>query len=180
MKAFVTSIGESTTDLCVWSLQRQGFAVELVQSKTSLVDKLRYIYEMADDTFLRVDADVIVNRNVQDLVLPPDIWWLQARCFGWFSQDIIHGGIQLYGKELLPILRRHIEDAEGLERPETYLSRLPELHEPRRFASGEVICGIHGVFQNDIQRVKDTKAHRRQMDNYDFELAEAIERLGRR
>ena len=27
MKAFVTSIGEPTTDLCVWALERQGFDV---------------------------------------------------------------------------------------------------------------------------------------------------------
>jgi len=178
MKAFVTSIGEPTTDLCVWSLQRQGFDVELVQSNSTLWDKLNYIYHVADDTFLRVDADVIVNRNAAQLVfLDEDTWWVQGMCYGWYSQDVIYGGVQLYGKQLLPILRRNLEAARALERPETYMSRLPELHNPRRFVSSDLVCGLHGFRQDDYDRVIATKTKRRQLDNYDFELAKRLDSL---
>ena len=57
MKCYVTSIGEPTTDVCVWSLKRNGFDVELLQDNSSLQNKLKRIFEKADDDFLRVDAD---------------------------------------------------------------------------------------------------------------------------
>jgi hypothetical protein len=61
MKAFVTSIGEPTTDLCVWSLERNGFEVVLLNNGSLLADKLKSIYEQATDDFVRIDADVVVN-----------------------------------------------------------------------------------------------------------------------
>lgn len=177
MKAFVTSIGEPTTDLCVWSLQRQGFDVELVQSSSSLWEKLRYIYEVAEGDFLRVDADVVVNKNVK-LLSELDtryVWWYQARTYGWFSQDATHGGVQLYGARTLPILRAKIEEARHLERPETYMSRLDEFHNPRRFETFERLCGLHGYKQDDYDRIMRIKDRRKQMGNYDFELAKKLD-----
>lgn len=61
MKAYVTSIGEPTTDLCVWSLERNGFETVLIQDQTTLAEKLKRIYSEADEDFVRIDADVIVN-----------------------------------------------------------------------------------------------------------------------
>lgn len=176
-KAFVTSIGETTTELCVWSLERQGFDVVLLQDGTSLWNKLKKIYLMADDTFLRVDADVVCNRFVKEMELPKGCWWLQGMCFGWYGQKDMLGGVQLYGKQTLPYLRKHINEAEHLERPETYMSRLEEFHNPRRFDSGHEIVGIHGYRQADSERVKHIKTRRGQIDNYDFELAERLDRL---
>lgn len=169
MKAYVTSIGEPTTDLCVWSLERQGFEVVLLNDGTTLWNKLKKIYEMADDTFLRVDADVIANRNIKRVAMPSSVWWVQYNCFGWFSQEASPGGIQLYGKETLEHLRKRIDEAEHMDRPETFMSRLVEFHEPRRFASSDMICGVHGYMQNDYDRIYKVKAHRNQLDNYDFD-----------
>lgn len=176
MKAFVTSIGESTTELCVWSLERQGFDVELIKDPdTTLAEKLQVIYNKADDDFLRVDADVIVTRKVKLLEVPADAWWVQARCFGWYSQDIINGGVQLIKKECLPALRKHIPNHLADERPETSMSRLEEFYDPRRFVSVDLVCGIHG-YKNDVDRAKTTKDRRGQFD-FDFELARKLNEL---
>jgi len=172
MKAFVTSIGESTTEICVWSLERQGFDVELVKGNDRLSDKLEYIYNATDDDFLRVDADVIVTRKVKLLEVPPGAWWAQAQCFGWYSQDVIYGGVQLIKKECLPALRKHIVNHLTDERPETSMSRLEEFYNPRRFVSVDLICGIHG-YKNDVDRAKTTKDRRGQFD-FDFELARKL------
>lgn len=178
MKAFVTSIGETTTDLCVWSLERQGFDVELIYNETStLAEKLEVIYQRADDDFIRVDADVIVSRNIKELFLPKDVWWVQAKCFGWYSQDIINGGVQLISKKALPILIENISKYRYAERPETQMFRLPEFNNPRRCITQDILCGIHGYKQNNIERVIETKKRRGQLDNYDFELAERLNAL---
>lgn len=175
--AYITSIGERTTELCKWSLERQGFEVVTLQDPSSLWDKLKRIYLMADDDFLRVDADVIVNRNVKELVKQDELFWYQSLCYGWFSQDIIHGGIQFVRKEALPTLRKHIDEPVRLDRPESYMFRLAEFHNPRVCGTFERICGIHGYKQDDIDRVKEVKWKRGQMSNYDFELAKRIEEL---
>lgn len=176
-KAFVTSIGETTTDLCVWSLERLGFDVELVQSPTSLWDKLRYIFNKADDEFVRVDADVVVNKNVLELVKQDELWWYQGLTFDWFKQDTTHGGVQFVRKPAFDIVRRHIDEAHRLDRPESYLFRLQELHNPRRCGTFDRICGLHGYKQSDTSRVFDTKQRRGQSESYDWELAERIEEL---
>jgi len=72
MKAFVFSIGERTTGLCVEQLEKMGFEVILYKDNTSLWDKLKRFYtealETNEDKFLRIDADIIPNQNVKDLV----------------------------------------------------------------------------------------------------------------
>jgi len=177
MIACVTSIGEATTDLCVWSLERQGFEVRLYKSDTSLWAKLRDIYRDMDEDFLRVDADVICNGNVLQLTQLSDAWWYQGMVFEWFRMDLGHGGVQFIRKECLPALREHVGEAEQLERPESYMSRLAEFHNPRRFQSFEKVCGIHGYGQTDIKRIRETKNRRGQHGDYDWDLAAKIEAL---
>ena len=177
MIAAVTSIGEATTDLCVWSLERQGFEVRLYKSSSSLWEKLKQIYSDIDEDFLRVDADVICNGNVLQLVMLNEAWWYQARIWEWFRMDLGHGGIQFIRKQCLPALREHIAGAEHLERPESYMSRLAEFHNPRRFESSDIICGIHGYGQSDIKRIRETKERRGQHGDYDWDLAARIEAL---
>lgn len=175
MIAYVTSIGEPTTELCIWSLERQGFDVRLVKSNDRLSDKLQFIYNDTDDDFLRVDADVIVTRKVKLLEVPDNAWWVQAQCFGWYSQDVIYGGVQLIKKECLPALRKNIGRQLQAERPETAMSRLEEFYKPRRFVSADIVCGIHG-YKNDVDRARETKDRRGQTD-FDFELAERLNEL---
>lgn len=182
MKAFITSIGETTKDLCIWSLERNGFEVVLIEDGSLLVDKLKTIYEMADDDFIRVDADVVPNNkctpeNIRNAMnFQKDAWWLQFRCFGWFAQDLIYGGIQFIKKEALPDLRSNVDKYKTYHRPETQLSRIASFYEPRRFESSEQVMGLHGFAASDIERVKQVKLSRGQ-DGYDFELSEKLMEL---
>ncbi len=178
LKAYVTSIGEPTTELCVWALERLGYEVVLYESSNSLAAKLYDIYHAADTDFLRVDADVIPNRNVLLLgAMDKTSVWVQGQTFSWHAQDLIYGGVQLIRKEAIPILRKempnHLED----ERPESAMFRLPQFHEPRVCVSEELVCGLHGWGQTDQKRIRETKARRGQIDNYDWELVEMMGNL---
>lgn len=180
MKAYVTSIGEPTTELCCWSLTRLGFDVVLVESvATSLWSKLYQIFHYAQGDFLRVDADVIVNKNVLELVEQKDLIWYQALTYDWHKQDIAHGGVQFIRQEAIEPVKRAIYEAQQKERPESYLYRIEAFHNPRVCGTFEKVCGLNGYGQEDIQRIKQTKERRGQMDNYDFELSEKISKLGK-
>lgn len=179
MKAYVTSIGESTTELCRWSLERQGFDVLVLNDGSTLWEKLNWIFHDAKDDFLRIDADVVVNANIQELIKQKKLWWYQAYCFGWFKQDLVHGGIQFIREECFPAILKHIKECERMDRPESYLSRLKEFHDPRVFGTFETICGIHGYgqFPDDIDRVKAVKMRRNRYGDYDWGLAERLDLL---
>lgn len=174
MIAYVTSIGEATTEVSVWSLERLGFTVKLIEDKTTLWDKINRIVTEANEDFLRVDADTIVNKNVNELVGLSEAWWYQPLNFDWFKQDVGHGGVQFIRKPALEIIRKHINEATTLDRPESYLFRLAEFHNPRRCVTYERVCALHGYGQADVERVKQVKARRNQLGNYDFELAERL------
>ena len=181
MKAVVTSIGEATTDLCIWALKRNGFDVVIYQDGKTLWHKLNRIYRDIDEDFIRVDADVVPNRNlIEDTVKDSAFeaeWWVQFMCYGWFTQGLIHGGVQYIKKEALPFLRKEVGEFMHSERPETGLSRIEAFYNPRRFVSSNEVMGIHGYGQTDIERVKATKQRRGQYDNYDWELVEKLAAL---
>lgn len=184
MKAFVTSIGEITTELCVWSLERNGFDVHLIENGSLLSEKLEHIYNRADDDFVRVDADVVVNKTFTPSFVNlwgekfPDAWWLQFKTFGWFKLNEIYGGGQYVKKEALPALRDNVKDYHEFDRPETELSRLREFYDPRRFDSvTDGLVGLHGFAANDIDRVIEQKRKRKNFEEYDFELAAKLEGL---
>lgn len=177
MRAYVTSIGEPTTDLCKWSLERMGFDVVVVKNDSSLADKLATIFRVEDDDFIRVDADVVPNRNVLELINMSEAWWYQTQSFDWFAQDVRYGGVQFIRKEAIPIIREHLDDIADLERPESYLYRLDEFHNPRRCVSWDKVCGVHGYAQTDVNRIKKTKGRRGQYDTYDWELSDRMSAL---
>lgn len=181
MLAFITSIGEKTTELCKWSLERNGFETCLILSENSLAEKLRHIYIEAQDDFVRIDADCVVNRNL----LPPLVrqmsqqehWWTQFLTFDWHKQDTTTGGVQFIRREALPALRDNIGKFIDSERPETEISRIKDFYNPRRFASVQTIVGIHGYKASDVERIRQTKVRRGQDQYYDWELAERLDSL---
>lgn len=185
MKAFVTSIGEPTTDLCCWALRRNGFDVMLIQDRnTSLWEKLKTIYEMAETDFVRVDADIIVNRNFTKEMLSfltlrnEDVWWWQFLTFDMLKLDTNHS-MAYTKREAIPALRKHITDPMIMNsnRPETEMSRIKPFYEPRRFDTyPDELMGVHGL-KADLNRVKRLKHVRNQQDLYDFEMAERIAKL---
>lgn len=117
---------------------------------------------------------MIVNKNTTLLKPSEGIYWLQAMTFDWFKQDLTNGGVQYITKEALPALRKRVRAYRFSERPETAMSRLEEFHNPRRFASSPLVCGLHGYKQDDMLRVRVTK-ERRGQEGYDWELARMIE-----
>lgn len=181
MIAYVTSIGEKSAELCMWSLERNGFQVLLDDDPTTtLAKKLKVIYHSAEDDFVRVDADVIPNRNLNFHLLEefndPEIWWYQFMTFDWYQQNIGYGGVQYIKKEALPYLRENIGKHLSDDRPETAMTRLKDFYEPRRFKSEDIVMGMHN-YKNDMKRVAAVKANRGQSSSYDFELARRIEEL---
>lgn len=180
MKAIVTSIGEKTTDLCVWSLERNGFEVEIYKTDSTLWQKLKEIYNDNEESFLRIDADTVPNKTLTpDFVISSfnhDEWWIQYLTYDWFKQDITHGGAQFIRRQALPYLRDNIENFKAFERPETMLSRIKEFYEPRRFVTNNTLVGLNN-YRNDLQRVRQVKTHRKQADSYDWELAQKLDDL---
>lgn len=179
MKAFVTSIGEPTTRLCIEQLRRYDYEVTVLKDESSLWSKLVRIYNEADSDFLRVDADFVPNRNIKDFwqKYDRDVWWVQPSIFDWYRQDIGQGGAQFIRREALPILRMCIPAFEKAERPETEVSRVEPLHNPRRMVTSDVVVGMHGYRQGHLDRIRAQKARRGQSDNYDWNLVEELERL---
>ena len=184
IKAIVTSIGEPTTELCVWSLERNGFKVKLIENPgTTLAEKLKLIYATTDENFLRVDADVIVNKNctpnaIRALHQDENIWWQQFLTYDWFKQDLTWGGVQYIKKQVLPILNANIDKFLTAERPESQMYRLDEFDNPRRCVGVDICMGLHGYGIKNIKRVIETKQRRNQFYDYDFELAEKLNKLG--
>lgn len=180
MLAIITSIGEPTTDLCEWALKRNGFDTKVIYGSSTLQQKLAQIYRDTDKDFLRVDADVIVNRNCVytwgRVMMFAEQWWTQYLTFDWYKQDVTTGGVQLIQKEAIPILRDNVDRFVAAERPETELYRLDEFHNPRRCATQPIIMGIHGYGQTDINRVESIKKGRNQ-DGYDFELVRKLNEI---
>lgn len=173
MKAYIFSIGEPTTELCKWSLERQGFETMIVYNPdTSLWTKLKWLYNHVDEDFLRVDADVICNTNVKKLEPQDNCWWHTGMGFDWLKQDINSISIHWIKKQALSYLRANIGKFENAERPETELFRLEEFQNPRRCETYNVMTGLHGYKQGDLNRVKESKERRGQP--YDFELVERI------
>lgn len=161
----------------MWALERNGFDVVVIQDDRALGYKLKEIYEQADDTFLRTDADVIVNRLCMPKnVIRVDAQWAQFKVFDWFKQIPVAGGIQVIDRELLPTLRKAIDYQLESDRPETMMSRLTEFHNPRIFKTFNTVFGIHGYGIKDYQYVKETKERRGQI-GYDWPLVERLNLL---
>lgn len=181
MKAYVTSIGEPTTELCIWALERNGFEVQLIKDQRSLWSKLKDIYYDADDSFLRVDADIIVNRSMTPKLLSGlddgVTWWWQFITFDWYKLDINHS-MAFIAIAALPALKANIGRFKLSPRPETDASRLSEFHNPRRMKTYEKeIMGLHGFGIKDIEPIKRMKAIRGQLSAYDFEMTERLNQL---
>lgn len=181
MKAYVFSIGEKTTDLCVELMREMDFEVILLQDKTSLWSKLKQFYELALQTngqeFIRIDADIIPNKGVLDLIKINDgCLWHCAVGWDWYKQKRDTISIHHMKREAIEKCLQNIESAKDKDRPETHLWRIEEFHWPRVCHQVDISCGIHGYGQSDQRdRVKALKRMRGQ--EYDWDLVQRIEAL---
>lgn len=177
MKAYVFSIGEKTTDLCAELMKSYGFEIILFQDQTSLWEKLKRFYtealETDDNNFVRIDADIIPNKNVK--ILAEGVGWDCASGYDWYKQDRGAISVHVMSREVIEKCLKHIEEAKDKVRPETYLWRLPDIN-PYTEVRDEFGCGIHGYGQRDHRkRIKALKDSRGQA--YDWDLVEKIEAL---
>lgn len=181
MKAFVFSIGEKTTDLCVELMQEMGFDIILLQDKESLWHKLKKFYtealETEDNEFVRIDADIIPNKRVLDLIKVNDgCMWHSAVGFDWYKQD--RGSISIHHmkRDAVEICLENIESARDKIRPESHLWRIQEFHWPRVCHNVNINCGLHGYGQKEHrERIKALKYARGQ--EYQWDLIDKIEAL---
>lgn len=174
MKAVLFSIGEATTDLARWALERQGLEVTLVKDSRGLAEKIDEMVDKLDEDILRVDADIIVNKRIKQFIRMArlsELLWAQSMTFDWWKQDLAIGTPTYIKAELLPVLRKYKGVFADSQRPETDLTRIKELYEPRRFGTLDVLVGVHGWGQADVDRVEAIKRERGQLDDYDFSLA---------
>lgn len=174
-KAYIFSIGEPTVELTDWSLKRLGFeTVRVHNPDTSLWTKLKWLYNHETEDFIRVDGDIIVNRNILKLEPQDNCWWHCGLGWDWLKQDLNPISIHWVKKEALPYLKKNIDKFENAERPETEIFRIEEFINPRRCEVYNLICGLHGWGQKEFERAKGNKDRRGQSEDYDFELAEKL------
>lgn len=176
MRCFVFSIGEKTTDLCCELMREYGYEVILFQDGTPLWQKLKRFYTEAlateDDEFMRIDADVIPNKKIQDMFNLSG--WTCAWGLDWYKQDLGSISIHKMRREIIEKCLAHVDESEPKIRPETYLWRLPEINDYTDNAIG--FYGIHGYGQSDQrERIKLLKYLRNQP--YDWDLVERLEAL---
>lgn len=176
MKCFVFSIGEKTTDLCCELMREYGYDVVLFQDDSSLWYKLKKFYYEAlisnEQEFIRIDADIIPNRNVLKL---ENTGWQCASGYDWYKQDKGAISVHLMDRTIIDLCYKKIKAAEEMVRPETFLWRQPDIN-PHTSVEWDFSCGIHGYGQSDQrERVKSLKQSRNQ--EYDWRLVERIEAL---
>lgn len=176
MKAYLCSIGETTTQLCKEQLERYGFDVVMLDRQDqSWQDKYLEFIDTANEDCIRVDADVIPNKNIELIKEYSQLDFTIVSFMGWdfYKNDLSIITPIFYKKEAILEIRDNKKEI-GSSRPETDAWRLPNIVD--KTFNSFMIVGIHGIAQEeaDIERAKLNKTVRKQIDLYDFELADKI------
>jgi len=183
MRAFVTTIGEKTTELCIKQLKRYGFEVILLDGKELWASKYTRFIEEADkldEDILRVDADIIVNKNIQEIpyyeYYNSGVSMVQFKHWDFYKNDLGQGNPVWYSAEAIKIIKDYLQYIDP-HRPETWAWRLSDIR-PYTETSDSVV-GIHGIAQSkeDIKRAFEHKKLRGQLQDFDFDLAYKINKL---
>ncbi len=179
MKAFVCSVGEKTTQVCCEQLKRFGFDVILLDGKQQWIDKYKRFIKTTNEDCIRVDADIIPNKNVKEIEVDRvanKFGLITYTGYDFYKNDIGVIGVVFYRKKVLDILKRNLSILDA-KRPETSASRLSEIL-PYRFNSS-LITGSHGLFQDNetMQRAEKNKKERGQLKQYDFNLTYNLMKL---
>jgi hypothetical protein len=183
MKAYITSIGERTTDACAAQLKRLGYDVVLIGGVERWDDKYRRFLGMADEDCLRVDADVILNGELTTEVLEKlsrlygRSLMLQFSIFDFCSMNVRQGQPIFYRKAVLEKIRRNLSFMNH-SRPEAWAWRLPEIN-PHTSMISDRIVGIHGFFQTqkEIDRAIEHRIARKQEDEIELDLINDLKKL---
>ena len=184
MRTFVTTIGEKTTDICVQQLSKYGFDSIVISGNTPWIEKYKEFIELAyrfNEDCLRVDADIIVNEGIvsahTDLHKNKDKLMIQYSVYDLYKNGVSIGQPVLYSKKAISIIRQNLSKISPL-RPEASAWRLPEINEHTLSIVDEIV-GMHGFYQDKetVERAKENKINRKQIDKYDFDLVNKLMNL---
>jgi hypothetical protein len=186
MIAYVTSVGEKTTEICVKQLQRRGFEVVLMDDKEPWIQKYARFIVQANrkgEDCVRVDADVIVNRFFTPANIENDAkdfskyLMLQYGIYDLYSNGVKYGQPVFYSHKALPIIERNLAMINP-RRPEATAWRLSEINPFTRTMDDDVV-GMHGFFQDadTMAKAKENRIARKQEDLIDENLLEQILKL---
>lgn len=178
MNAFVTSIGEVTTEIVVWQLERLGFEVSLLDGVEPWFNKYRRFIDKAhalNKPCLRIDADTIPNRNIIDVWgqfvrSGNSILMTQVNGYDFYRNNVGVISPLLYKPTAIEIIRNNFDKIDKF-RPETSAWRLPQIN--RKTATISNVVGFHGFGQllADLERHEKNKDLRGQISDFDFEFA---------
>ena len=183
MKAYVTTIGEKTTDICCEQLKKFGFDVLVLRGDEPWLDKYKKfiisaLQNVGDEGCLRIDADVVPNKEIKEVGMeaPNDALISVYTLYDLYRNGLFLGSPIFYKKEAIEIIKKNLDKLNPL-RPEASACRLPEINDKKFFS--EVVVGMHGFFQDDIviMRARQNKEARGQIDKFDFELVEKLVKL---
>jgi len=173
MKAYLTSIGEQTTDLCKLQLEKFGFDVKVLDEKEDWPTKYKRFIDTANEDCLRIDADVILFNDKVKLAfnaqMPAMVQW---KIIDFYTLTERVGQPVFYSKELLEIIKKL---PVNNFRPETSMWRNPEVM--KHTHNINEIVALHGFWQSkqDMKRAKDNRIAR--VHNYDQELVDILNKL---
>lgn len=183
MKAYLTSVGETTTGLVKWQLERLGFEAILLEGKEAWVDKYRRFLELAKaagENCIRIDADVIPNKHLVEavnyFVKCPNEWLVQFRTYDLYRNAVGISSPVYYSAEAF----KHIDLIQlHPTRPEAEVWRQSSVNY-HTFTDNLHIVGVHGFYQDweTVSRAKLNKITRKQLAEYDFELVDKIKEMG--
>lgn len=177
MKAYVTSIGEKTTEMCCRQLEKYGFEVVLFNREEKWITKYIRFLGVANENCIRVDADIVVNENIkkcgkEDCFITPTLELLGAQycVYDFYKNNVKVGQPVFYTKEAISIINRNLKTLDR-SRPEASAWRIPEID--KRILTSDLVVGMHGFFQDNdaMNRAKQNKINRSQIKDYDFDLA---------
>lgn len=177
MKAYLCSIGEKTTDICKEQLERFGFEVIMLDEKEAWTTKYRKFLARAEEDCIRIDADIIPNKMVEIIAreLSAENHYLMAQFYGFdfYKNNFGVMGIAYYSKKGLEIIKKNLDKIDW-RRPEATAWRIPEINE-HTFSYTDY-SGMHGFGQTwlDLERHKQHKIDRKQIQDYDFDLAKKL------
>lgn len=143
-----------------------------MDKKESWYDKYKRFIFLADDDCIRIDADVIPNERISQLEQFAALM-VQGCTYDFYKNAIGITSPVFYSKVAIDIIRDNF-NMIGRDRPETDASRIPQINS--KLHNIQTVIGMHGFFQNkeDLERHKKNKKDRKQMELYDFELAEKL------
>lgn len=177
IKAYVTTIGELTTQLCCEQLERFGYEVVLLDRITSWWDKYLEFIDTASEDCLRIDADIIPNQHVA-VCRESKALITQFHTYDLYKNDIGITSPLFYRKESLNIIRRNKRLIEQ-KRPEATAWRIPAVNAFTE--TSPLVVGLHGFCQDvtTMRRAMNNKLDRKQIDQYDFATAFKIANLAK-